>query len=311
MLQVFGLLGHLHAGIFSPVATDCLCGTCCASLSLLGWDTHPRVPRVSGAEGKVTPSREGSKKALWKGVSVQVYTNAAIHNSTWNEEKVGRKHVKCSMLHSLDQVQRQAGAGHNSVKYCSTKAGSSPKNRRVAALHKPARDLQAILHHHYAQRHSTVQWDLNPEVSLLHAPYVMRRATVSLTFDFRAYVVKIFNEVFGGGGRRDKSEIGPSVNGTIDKLVTLSTDGGRTAGEAYMAAIIIGMVRLISSLLLAQLLTRWVEAPMHAISSLVLPSDTCTQSKGFVFCHTFSWQFCRLLGRYCSCATAQAWEILK
>ena len=101
----------------------------------------------------------------------------------------------------------------------------------------------------------------------------MRRATVSLMFNFRAYVVKIFNEVFGGGGRRDKSEIGPPVNGTIDKLVTLSTDGGRTAGEAYMAAIIIGMVRLISSLLLAQLLTRWVEAVIQRSSNLPLLPD--------------------------------------
>ena len=70
--------------------------------------------------------------------------------------------------------------------------------------------------------------------------------------------MKIFNEVFGGGGIRSQREIGPSQNSTHDPLVDLSTDGGRTVGEAYLAAIVIGMVRLISSLLLAQLLTRLV-----------------------------------------------------
>ena len=82
--------------------------------------------------------------------------------------------------------------------------------------------------------------------------------------------MKIFNEVFGGGGgggvRRHSNEIGPSKNGTIID-VTLSTDGGRTAGEAYLAAIVIGTVRLISSLLLAQLLTRWAETPLHLYRS--------------------------------------------
>ena len=71
-------------------------------------------------------------------------------------------------MQSLDQVRRQSGDEYNSVEYCSTEAGCSPKNKRVAALHKPAGDLQALLHHHHAQRHSTVQWDLNPEVSLHH-----------------------------------------------------------------------------------------------------------------------------------------------
>ena len=74
--------------------------------------------------------------------------------------------------------------------------------------------------------------------------------------NFRAYVVKIFNEVFGGG--RANVDMSSPANGT-DHPVTLVIDEGggrRTAGEAYLAAIIIGMVRLVSSLLLAQLLTR-------------------------------------------------------
>ena len=74
--------------------------------------------------------------------------------------------------------------------------------------------------------------------------------------NFRAYVVKIFNEVFGGG--RANVDMSPPANGT-DHPVTLVIDEGggrRTVGEAYLAAIIIGMVRLFSSLLLAQLLTR-------------------------------------------------------
>ena len=73
--------------------------------------------------------------------------------------------------------------------------------------------------------------------------------------NFRAYVVKIFNEVFGGG--RANVNMSPPANGT-DHPVTLAIEEGgrRTAGEAYLAAIIIGVVRLVSSLLLAQLLTR-------------------------------------------------------
>ena len=78
---------------------------------------------------------------------------------------------------------------------------------------------------------------------------------------FRAYVVKIFNEVFGGG--RANVDMSPPANGT-DHAVTLVIEeegGRRTAGEAYLAAIIIGMVRLVSSLLLAQLLTRSTAFP--------------------------------------------------
>ena len=67
--------------------------------------------------------------------------------------------------------------------------------------------------------------------------------------NFRAYVVKIFNELFGG--RRGSNDfMSLSVNETNE------VNRGRIAGEAYLAAIVIGMVRLISSLLLAQLLTR-------------------------------------------------------
>ena len=78
---------------------------------------------------------------------------------------------------------------------------------------------------------------------------------------FRAYVVKIFNEVFGGG--RANADMSPPANAT-DNPVTLVVEeegGRRTAGEAYLAAIIIGMVRLVSSLLLAQLLTRLTAFP--------------------------------------------------
>ena len=72
MPQVSWLPGHLHPGFFPPVATDCLCGACCASPGLLDRDTHPRVARVSGPEGKVTPSSEGSQKALWKRVRAEL-----------------------------------------------------------------------------------------------------------------------------------------------------------------------------------------------------------------------------------------------
>ena len=92
----------------------------------------------------------------------------------------------------------------------------------------------------------------------------------------RAYVVKIFNEVFGGG--RANVDMSSLANGT-DNPVTLVIDeegGRRTAGEAYLAAIIIGMVRLVSSLLLAQLLTRSTQlskgiADYYTANS---PSDT-------------------------------------
>ena len=72
--------------------------------------------------------------------------------------------------------------------------------------------------------------------------------------NFRAYVVKIFNELFGGrrgSGASVNNEISSSVNETNEVI-----RGRRVVGEAYLAAIIIGIVRLISSLLLAQLLTR-------------------------------------------------------
>ena len=42
------------------------------SPGLLDRDSHPRVARVSGPEGKVTPSSEGSQKALWKRVRAEL-----------------------------------------------------------------------------------------------------------------------------------------------------------------------------------------------------------------------------------------------
>ena len=58
------------------MATDCLRGPRGASPGLPDRDTHPRVARVSGPEGKVTPGSEGSQKALWKRVSVLVICSA-------------------------------------------------------------------------------------------------------------------------------------------------------------------------------------------------------------------------------------------
>ena len=72
MPQVPWLPGHLHPGFFPPMATDSLRGARGASPGLLDRDTHPRVARVSGPEGKVTPSSEGSQKALWKRVSAEL-----------------------------------------------------------------------------------------------------------------------------------------------------------------------------------------------------------------------------------------------
>ena len=89
--------------------------------------------------------------------------------------------------------------------------------------------------------------------------------------------MKIFNEVFGGGGRRQQSDlIGPHQNETIGDIVPLSVDGGKTAGEAYLAAIVIGMVRLISSLLLAQLLTRFRRRSMYFLSASLTIFSLCS-----------------------------------
>ena len=91
------------------------------------------------------------------------------------------QYVGCQLpfIIDLDQVRRQPGGGNNPVEPRSTEAGSPQKIRRMAALHNPAGDLQALLHHHHAQRHSTVQWDLNPEVGQ-PAPYCVNR----LAFEF-------------------------------------------------------------------------------------------------------------------------------
>jgi len=88
----------------------------------------------------------------------------------------------------------------------------------------------------------------------------------------RAYVVKIFNDVFskedGGNGTDD------AVNRTF--LLTTATPatpdcsngpGGTTSSEAYLSAIIIGFVRLIASLLLSKLLRIYRRRAMYFLSA--------------------------------------------
>ena len=66
---MFGLPGHLHAGILSSVAADRLCGSRRASPGFPDRAVHSRVPRVSGAEKEAASSGEGIEETLWERVS--------------------------------------------------------------------------------------------------------------------------------------------------------------------------------------------------------------------------------------------------
>ena len=83
----------------------------------------------------------------------------------------------------------------------------------------------------------------------------------------RAYVVKIFNEVF------QESYPDPTVasNATMTNCTTTSTGlaSTSTSSEAYISAIILGLVRFFASLLLSRLLRRYRRRSMYFLSAFL------------------------------------------
>lgn len=82
----------------------------------------------------------------------------------------------------------------------------------------------------------------------------------------RSYVVKIFNTIFDDDAPVTKSNTSVDKN---DTLLLVDCDSNSTASEAYMSAIIIGSVRLLSSLLLSNLLLRFRRRSMYMTSAML------------------------------------------
>jgi hypothetical protein len=78
----------------------------------------------------------------------------------------------------------------------------------------------------------------------------------------RAYVVKIFNEVFS----ESYSRTDPAASAAN---CTLSEASTTTSSEAYVSAIILGLVRFFASLLLSRLLRRYRRRFMYFLSALL------------------------------------------
>ncbi len=79
----------------------------------------------------------------------------------------------------------------------------------------------------------------------------------------RAYVVKIFNEVFQENDPDQFSKLQDEE---------FCDESEKTASEAYLAAIFVGIMRLLSSLLSSKLLYHYRRRPMYLISGKILKS---------------------------------------
>lgn len=96
----------------------------------------------------------------------------------------------------------------------------------------------------------------------------------------RAYVVKIFNQVFKHDRSTTTNVSESALNWTRhDDLETKST----TSNEAYISAIVIGSVRLIASLLLSKLLRRFRRRSMYFTSAIL----TIISLASFATCNLF------------------------
>ena len=79
----------------------------------------------------------------------------------------------------------------------------------------------------------------------------------------RAYVVKIFNEVFSEFSNES------SLNKTLGIQISECTEESKTSTMAYISAMMIGLCRLLSSLTLARLLRDFPRRSMYAISLMM------------------------------------------
>ena len=80
----------------------------------------------------------------------------------------------------------------------------------------------------------------------------------------RAYVVKIFDEVFSDYNHQYSVE-----DHNKSMIVTQCTPESQTSGTAYTSAILIGVCRLISSVTLARLLKIYPRRSMHFLSTIL------------------------------------------
>ncbi len=103
----------------------------------------------------------------------------------------------------------------------------------------------------------------------------------------RAYVVKIFDEVFNPGKKNSVSVLSHSndtLGGNATAVNCASVDGsgsGSTSAEAYVSAVVIGIVRLLASLLLSKLFKLYRRRSLYFTSMLL----TVTALSGFATCN--------------------------
>ena len=82
----------------------------------------------------------------------------------------------------------------------------------------------------------------------------------------RAYVVKIFNDVFSENGNGGTTIASLTNCTTASGLTSTATS---TSSEAYISAIILGLVRFFASLLLSRLLRRFRRRFMYFLSAFM------------------------------------------